>query len=327
MLCVTAAITATGFSPALMTADDDSASVTITGTGLEDTFAVRLESGSSCSSSGGGVLLSGTSSVDGANEELTVVVGGTGISTTGPHSVCVRLGGDGNHFVKVGGSEVTVVTRSLDEFSPAIVSAERAESEIVISGIGLSVTFDVAVEDGATCSVEGDAAGRVELTGSKSVNSAQTKLTVGVGNTDIVAGSYSVCVQMNSGSWRKVGSSEVTVEAREANSFTPAIVPAEDENARATIVGAGLQENFLVRLEAGATCTADGSGGSAASVVTVQNGNEELVFRVGDGTLGAGTYSVCVKFDDVPDFEKVSGSELELGECSRRRMGLFCCGA
>lgn len=303
-------MSASGFSPSLMTADDQSANVTIVGSGLDQVSAVHLESGSSCSSNGAGVLLSGGSQVDEQGEKLVVSVGGSGISTTGPHSVCVRFGGPGNHFVKAGSGEVTVVARSLDEFSPGIISAERAESEIVIRGKGLSTSFDVAVENGTVCSAKGDALDRVELDGTKSVNSIGTELTVEVGNSDVTAGEYSLCVQMNSGSWRKVGSEQLVVEQREASSFVPEVAPAFDGNARVTIVGAGLQDFFLVQLQDGATCT---SGGSAAPVVGVQNEKQELVFRIGGDGLSNGTYSVCVKFDDIADFEKVSGQELELG--------------
>ena len=293
---------------------DASASVVVTGVGLQAGFSVRLESGANCSPAGSdtGLDVSAGNSVNGGNTELTVSIGGAGVTPAGAYSVCVQLGtGD---FVKVGATELSAVTRSLSGFAPAFIASASTVEEITISGTGLATTFTVELEAGATCTAAGGAG--IVLTGAKTLNGDGTSLTVVTGVATVTAAggpTYSVCVQQDSGDFVKVGASEVTAEVRGLTSFAPASGPENDASASFAITGTGLRAGDAVRLEVGG-CTPAGAG-TAATVVGVNGGNTQLDFVVGGAGLAAASYEVCVQFGGVGDFTAVPGGPLVLGAC------------
>lgn len=101
---------ATSFSPTVMSASSPS-SLVLTGSGLDNaTTQVRLEAGSTCTSTGGGTLLNGT--LSGGGTTLTVGLGTNGttaVASGGIFSVCVRFSSLGTaSFFKVGSTNLAV---------------------------------------------------------------------------------------------------------------------------------------------------------------------------------------------------------------------------
>ena len=95
------------FSPSSLTSSDPTASFVVSGFGLAADFSVFLELGNTCSTP---VVqefdVSAGNSVSVDRSELSVVVGGAGVSPAGQYSVCVQLGS--GRFVKVGASTIAV---------------------------------------------------------------------------------------------------------------------------------------------------------------------------------------------------------------------------
>ena len=92
-------------------------------------------------------------------------------------------------------------SRSATSFLPTSITANDPSVRVVVTGTNLDTSFRVKMEAGTLCTPTGSG---IDVT-SEAVNAGDTELTLLVGGAGLPAGSYSMCIQLGTGSFTKVG--------------------------------------------------------------------------------------------------------------------------